>query len=293
VNEMVTLRVCIYKVTFILVCGFITFEQSNKEVFLLLFIGIDIAKDHHDIIMIDDHGEIIKQHFQIHNDRVGFKKLHTEISSCMKSIKDIHIGMEETGIYHENLRDFLITKGYFVYPINPLLTSYSRKASSTRLTKTDKIDATSICRYIMNNYRLLHPYTPSLYYIDELKQLSRTYHDKNTYLSKTKDELKRLLQMSFPEFLKHFDPYAKWALDVLNEYPLPIDFKGLHIGALATRIKTKGNRLTNASLLKEIAKSSIGKSVMIYNHFLFVLRLAISFTINLKPKNLRRFSQRK
>jgi len=225
----------------------------------LIFIGIDIAKDHHDIIIIDDYGEIIKDHFQISNNKEGFKKLHTEINSCMKSIKDIHIGMEETGIYHENLRDFLISKGFSVYTINPLLTSYSRKASSPRLTKTDKIDATAICRYIMNNYRLLHSYTPSLYYIEELKQLSRLYHDKNNQLTKTKDEFKRLLQMSFPEFLKHFNPYAKWALDILGEYPLPINFKGLHIDALANRIKTKSNRLSNATLLKQLAKDSIGK----------------------------------
>lgn len=225
----------------------------------MIFIGVDIAKDHHDIIIIDDFGEIIKEHFQISNDLVGYKKLHTEINSCMKSVKDIHIGMEETGIYHENLRDFLISNGFTVYTINPLLTSYSRKASSTRLTKTDKIDSTAICRYIMSNYKFLHSYTPSLYYIDELKQLSRLYHDKNHQLSKTKDELKRLLQMSFPEFLKHFNPYAKWALNILVEHPMPRDFKGLHTGALVSRIKTKSNRLYNAVLLKKIAKDSIGK----------------------------------
>ena len=259
VNELVTLRVCIYKVTLLSVCGFITFDNSNKEVFILIFIGIDIAKDHHDIVIIDDYGEIIKEHFQINNDKAGFKKLHTEIKSCMKSLNDIHIGMEETGIYHENLRDFLISKGFTVYTINPLLTSYSRKASSPRLTKTDKIDATAICRYIMNNVRLLHSYTPSLYYIDELKQLSRTYHHKKELLSKTKMELKRLLQISFPEFTKHFDPYAKWALDVLGEYPLPTSFKGLHIEVLAARIKTKTDRLSKATLLKQLAKDSIGK----------------------------------
>jgi len=225
----------------------------------LKFIGIDVASLKHDIIIIDDYGEIIKDHFTISNDKVGFKKLHTEIKSCMKSVNDIHIGMEETGIYHENLRDFLISKGFTVYTINPLLTSYSRKAASPRMTKTDKIDSTAICRYIMNNLRILHSYTPSLYYIDELKQLSRTYHHKKQLLSKPKMELKRLLQISFPEFTKNFDPYAKWALDVLGEHPLPIHFKGLHTETLAVRIKTKSDRLAKAILLKEIAKDSIGK----------------------------------
>lgn len=168
--------------------------------------------------------------------------------------------MEETGIYHENLRDFLISKGFTVYTINPLLTSYSRRASSPRLTKTDKIDATAICRYIMNNYRLLHSYTPSLYHLDELKQLTRTFRTRTVLLTKSKTELKRLLHMSFPEFIKHFNPYSKWTLSLLSEHPLPTDYKGLHTMVLANRLKTKSDRFNQAILLKEIAKDSIGKS---------------------------------
>jgi len=226
----------------------------------LIFIGIDVASQKHDIIIIDDYGEIIKDHFTISNDKQGLKKLHTAITSCMKSIKDIHIGMEETGIYHENLRDFLISKGFTVYTINPLLTSYSRRASSPRLTKTDKIDSTAICRYIMNNYRSLHSYIPSLYHLDELKQLTRTFRTRSVLLIKSKTELKRLLQISFPEFTKHFNPYSKWALALLDEYPLPVHFKGLHTMPLANRLRTKSDRYNQALLLKQIAKDSIGKS---------------------------------
>jgi transposase len=225
----------------------------------LIFIGIDVASTKHDIIIINDYGEIIKDHFTISNDKQGFKKLHTTITPCMKSINDIHIGMEETGIYHENLRDFLISKGFSVYTINPLLTSYSRRASSPRLTKTDKIDSTAICRYIMNNYRSLHSYTPSLYHLDELKQLTRTFRTRSVLLTKSKTELKRLLQISFPEFTKHFNPYSKWTLSLLQEYPLPTDFKGLHTIVLAGRLRTKSDRYTQAILLKQIAKDSIGK----------------------------------
>jgi len=264
----------------------------------LVYIGIDVASLKHDIIIIDDYGEIIKDHFTISNDKVGFKKLHTEIKSCMKSIKDIHIGMEETGIYHENLRDFLISKGFIVYTINPLLTSYSRKASSPRMTKTDKIDATAICRYIMNNIRALHSYTPSLYHLDELKQISRNYHSKNKLLSKSKTELKRLLHISFPEFKKHFDPYSKWALSILHDYPLPINYSGLHTITLASRLRTKSNRYNQAILLKQLAKDSIGKSnesqsflirsiisdIIHYGEQIKVLKKAITTKIKLFPK---------
>ena len=262
------------------------------------FIGIDVASLKHDIIIIDDYGEIIKDHFTISNDKVGFKKLHTEIKSCMKSVNDIHIGMEETGIYHENLRDFLISKGFTVYTINPLLTSYSRKSLSPRMTKTDKIDATAICRYIMNNIRALHSYTPSLYHLDELKQLSRNYHSKNKLLSKSKTELKRLLHISFPEFKIHFDPLSKWSLSVLHDYPLPTNYARLHTITLASRLRTKSDRYIQAILLKQIAKDSIGKSndsqtflirsiISDINHYdkqIKVLKKTITTKLKLFPK---------
>jgi transposase len=80
--------------------------------------------------------------------------------------------------------------------------------------------------------------------------------------------LKRLLQISFPEFLKHFDPYANWALDVLREYPVPSDYKGLHTMPLANRIKTKSNRYDNAVLLKQIARDSIGRCDELQSHLI-------------------------
>ncbi|QLY39600.1 IS110 family transposase [Hujiaoplasma nucleasis] len=97
----------------------------------MIFIGIDIAMDKHDIIIINDLGEIIYDHFIIQNNHFGFKKLHTVIQSCTKSVNDIRIGMEATGIYHNNLRDYLISKGYTVYCTNPMLVSLSRKSASS------------------------------------------------------------------------------------------------------------------------------------------------------------------
>jgi transposase len=225
----------------------------------LIFIGIDVASQKHDIIMIDGYGEIIKDHFTISNDMKGFKKLHTEIESCMKPIKDIHIGMEETGIYHENLRDFLISKGYSVYTINPLLTAFTRKSLSVRRTKTDKIDSTAICIYLMNNVWNLQSYTPSLYYIDELKQITRNYHSKKRLLAKSKSELKRLLHISFPEFKKHFNPLTDWALRLLYDYPVPTSFNGIHISTIQSKLRCHGNRQHKALMIKNLAKDSIGK----------------------------------
>lgn len=226
----------------------------------MLFIGIDIAKDHHDIAFLDDFGEVIREHLTISNDHVGYEKLHTEILPRMKSLDNVHIGMEETGIYHENLRDFLIDLDFKVYTINPLLTSFSRKAASPRRTKTDKIDALAIAKYIMQNWRSLHSYTPSLYHLDELKGLMRLYYTRQVMVSKSKTELKRLLQIVFPEFLHYFDPFALGSLDILLSYPSPKDIKAVRVSTLSKKLRTHSNRDDGAKLIKELAAHSVGQS---------------------------------
>jgi transposase len=266
----------------------------------LIFVGIDIAMDKHDIIIINDLGEIVYDHFIIQNNRSGFKKLHTVIQSCTKSVNDIRIGMEATGIYHNNLRDFLISKGYTVYCTNPMLVSLSRKSASPRMTKTDKIDAIAVCRHLMNNIDKLHSYTPPLYHLVELKQLTRDYITNNQTIVKAKGELIRLLQIVFPEFLKHFNPFSKWVLDLLHDYPLPTHYKGLHIESLAQRIHSRSNHIEQAKLIKQIAKNSIGNTndlnaylikfcvsnIIHFNAQNEILKKLISNMMNLYPKLL-------
>lgn len=243
----------------------------------MLFVGIDIAMDHHDISFLDDFGEIIRDHLTISNDLAGYKKLHTEILSCMKSLGNVRIGMEETGIYHENLRDFLIDLDFKVYTINPLLTSFSRKAASPRRTKTDKIDALAIAKYIMQNWRSLHPYTPSLYHYEELKGLMRLYYNKQALLSKSKTELKRLLQIIFPEFPKLFNPFNKGSLDILQNYPSPELMKNVRISTLSKKLSTHSNHDADAKLLKETANHTIGQSNQIST---FLIRSEIQSLIH-------------
>src|SRR5690606_20775205 len=142
----------------------------------------------HDFTIMNANGEVISKPKTISNDQAGFKKLHTEISSHTELPDEVCIGIEETGIYAKNLLSFLHASGFKVFSLNPLLTSFSQKSISLRKTKTDKIDALAICRYIRLNHTTLNPYTSSLYNLDELKSLSRIRFDKLKTLSRAKVE---------------------------------------------------------------------------------------------------------
>lgn len=226
----------------------------------MLFIGIDVASKKHDVIIISEYGEILSEPFAIENSVDGFKKLHTEISSHMEHNDCIHIGLEETGIYSSNIRDFLYSLDFKVYMINPILTYHSRMAHSLRNTKTDKVDCLAICRYIMHNHMHLKPYISTLYTTSELKSLSRLRLDKLKLISKSKMEFTRLLQITFPEFAKHFKQHSLWAVELFSHYPTPQKIARMHNDSLVKIIKIKGDRQSAALLLKSLAKSTIGNN---------------------------------
>jgi transposase len=117
----------------------------------MLCIGIDVASKKHDIAITSSEGDIISPPFSVSNDLEGFKKLRMVITSRTESIEDVHIGIEETGIYSKNISEFLALYGFTVHMINLVLTNHSRKSLSLRPVKIDKIDALAMSFIIHQN----------------------------------------------------------------------------------------------------------------------------------------------
>lgn len=110
----------------------------------------------------------------------------------MESTKDsnVRIGLESTGHYSKNILLYLIKnillylikQGYQTTLINPILTNMDRKASTVHKTKTDKIDAEDICKFLDKNRFDFKPYTLLSYHIDALKSLTRQRFYDSYYL---------------------------------------------------------------------------------------------------------------
>lgn len=225
----------------------------------MIFVGIDVASDKHDATILNQDGSVLTESFSFPNDVYGFKKLHMEITSHTESL-DVCIGMEETGIYHHNIADFLFNQGFMVFSENASKIHHHILSQSVRSTKTDKIDSFYIADYMQKNFVKLIPYTPTVYNTNDLKSLSRLRFSKVNHLSERKTELKRLLMISFPEFVKSFDPLSKWALKLLLRYPSTDKLSRVHTSTIVNILKTKRDRLEDAKLIKSIAKSTIGRS---------------------------------
>lgn len=224
----------------------------------MIYVGIDAASRKHDFAIMNENGEVIHQPTTITNDLKGFKKLHTEIASHTELPDEVCIGIEETGIYAKNLSSFLHSSGFKVFSLNPLLTSFSQKSVSLRKTKTDKVDAKAICRYIRLNHSILNPYTSTLYNLDELKSLSRIRFKKLKTLSQAKMEYTRLLMIMFPEFTKYYDQHAKWARELFCKYPTTAQIARMHTDTIISMLRIKGDRFQAAVRIKALAKETIG-----------------------------------
>ncbi|WP_233520990.1 IS110 family transposase [Thomasclavelia ramosa] len=132
----------------------------------MYYVGIDIAKYKHDCFIFTSEGEIVLESFTFENTREGFSKLKLILDALDHSQK-IKIGLEATGIYGKNLKLFLSSIGYDFDELNPLQVKRFTNALSNRKTKTDKIDASQIARFVSTGASRTYVY--SSYHTEALK----------------------------------------------------------------------------------------------------------------------------
>lgn len=226
----------------------------------MIYVGIDVAKDKHDCFAINSDGEILIENFSFKNNLDGFNLLFNSISNFNESFKNIKVGLEATGHYSNNILNFLTSKGFNVYVINPLQTNLYRKGQSLRKTKTDKLDARFIATMLITDN--LKPYSNLSYHISELKSLVRHRFRLIEERSKFKVSLSRLITIVFPELEK-----IVWSISqnsilyLLNELPSTKDISSCNLKHLTTLLEkySKGKYSRDKAIeIRDLAKVSIG-----------------------------------
>ncbi|MFZ2346839.1 MAG: transposase, partial [Lactococcus chungangensis] len=64
---------------------------------MTLYVGIDVAKNKHDLAILRERGEIITRHFQFANSYQGFNALKEHLEQFNQPTQDIRIALEDTG----------------------------------------------------------------------------------------------------------------------------------------------------------------------------------------------------
>lgn len=224
----------------------------------MIYVGIDIASEKHDCCILGEHNKKLES-FSFSNTRDGFISL---LAACKKYAEpeQTKIGLESTGIYGDNLRDFLRRNGYEIHTFNPLLIKKSIQATTLRKTKTDKSDASFLASYLARE--LPDPDPQISYHISELKSLTRARFSVVGACSKAKTQLKALLVQVFPEFHTAFsDVFGVAAIAILRKYPTAKKLSAAKKTAVA-KILSEASRHRlgeeKAAMLIDLAKNSVG-----------------------------------
>jgi len=117
----------------------------------MVFVGIDISKDKHDVAMVEAQKNLLAKLFVIAESREGYQQLQAALMSCQQrhQTREFRIGMEATGDYWKNLYHFLkaASPAFVLSVLNPVQTNRFAQ-SELRRAKTDPVNALDIARFM-------------------------------------------------------------------------------------------------------------------------------------------------
>ncbi len=194
------------------------------------FCGVDVAKD--SFVASIKNGRFLAKEKTFTMDRVGFKNFEQTIKRFKE---DIAVGMEPTGIYHNNLLNFLKARDYNSVVVNPYMLHQFFKFTNNKPTKTDKKDSKTITEFLEFKQNTLEK-KPQMhderysarYFVREKEKITQD-------IAKTKTEIKRIFSLVFPEIETYPGILSREVLSII-----------LKIGA-ASKIKN----ISRKSFLKE------------------------------------------
>jgi transposase len=182
----------------------------------MVFVGIDVSKDYSSAQGLDPEGKkLFYLEFGMNGE--GFSRLLNTLKTHGKDLSEVTVGMESTGCYHTNLFAFLCSEGIACVVINPLLISNFARLS-LRKTKTDKKDALTIAQFLLAHRSKLSQVS-YCQNSQDLKDLARERESLAVMIAGLKNDVRRLLQMSFPELEHRCKLFTETMLRFLMKFP--------------------------------------------------------------------------
>ena len=227
----------------------------------MIFIGIDVASEKHDCCILSEDGCVLRA-FTFLNNKCGFDEFLSVVAEYCggDDFRNVKVGLESTGHYSINLTNYLLAKHLSVKIYNPLQANMLRKAQSLRKTKTDKSDARFLAQSLFSDDS--KPYSQSLYYISELKTLTRSRHRLVDMRTRLRLSVSRLITVLFPELSGVvWSVNQKSCYALLSEFPTAKSIAEAHLTKLTNILSNNSHGKygrDKATEIRELAKQSIG-----------------------------------
>jgi transposase len=190
----------------------------NKSTY---FCGIDVAKD--SFVVSIRNGKLLIKNRTFTMDKIGFKGFEQAIRDFKR---ELIVGMEPTGIYHNNLLNFLQERDYNSVVVNPYMLHQFFKFTNNKPTKTDKKDSRTITEFLEFKEKELkeNPAGDERYSVRYfVREKERITQD----IARTKTEIKRMLSLVFPEAESVAGVFSKEFLSVLLEFGGAAKIRGI------------------------------------------------------------------
>lgn len=225
---------------------------------MIYFVGIDIAKYHHDCFITTETGIVIKDNLHFNNDFEGYSKLLNLLKS-LDNVSEVRIGFEATGHYAINLKLFLEKHNYSYMECNALLVKRFTEVTTLRKVHHDKVDPKGIAKYLIGTPYIPNP--PKFYHKFSLKRITRLRETLVKNRSKYLIYLTNNLDRTFPEFKSFFkNSFSATALFILNKYKTAEKIANMR-DFDSLRCLSRGKfSYVKFLKLKELAKNTIGNS---------------------------------
>jgi transposase len=166
-------------------------------------LGIDIAKAKFDASLILPEGKV-RSHANVANTLVGADNLLVWLKKQgVEDLAEVHVCMEATNVYWEDLAAFLAEAGCMVSVVNPAQIKAYGRSRLTR-SKTDKIDAQLIALYCKEHHPLAWQ-APSA-----VEKRLRALVDRREALSKTHTQEANRSQTASPAVKADIKQHLAW-----------------------------------------------------------------------------------
>lgn len=186
----------------------------------MIVLGIDIAKKTFDATLIEDTGRKRSKEFK--NNESGFKQLQTWIERYESG--QLHVCMEATSIYWEELAEFLHGLGHVVSVVNPARIK-GHAMSQLRRSKTDPIDGDVIADFCLTHQP--NAWTPPTAeerklraLVRHLQTLKKTRTQQSNRLSTARDtEVRSSLQTILDTLATEIERIEQRIQDFIEDLP--------------------------------------------------------------------------
>jgi len=199
----------------------------------MYWIGIDVAKRKHDIVVLDESGQPVGKPLTIRNNREG---IDTLIATLRALDGRVRIALEATGHYWLSLYEQLSKASFDVLVLNPLqVHAYSR--SGIRRAKTDKRDAFWVADFLrIGGARPSR--VPETTYL-QIRDLGRFRFGLIDDIGDCKRKLLSILDRVFPEYETLFSSvFLRSSRELLKKTTNPQKFASFDLAELSNLLRS-------------------------------------------------------